>query len=420
MAGPAHAEDLEKRACNGDPRAQYELAALRQQEGRTSEADHWLSKAADAGEPDALYTLATRELQSLTGAPRARSLLEKASRKGAMAARRLLAVLQAEGIGAVADWAGALATVLDAAKRDDPAAMREIGGLLILLDADDQSGSALIAAAADRNPVAGAVHVARAIAGRAASAPSPQAIADKLKAINYPRADELRRGLAGASLRPSSAAVDWNRIAARLAEPSPPAPAAERLSRSPDVSVVRRAAPPELLEYVIAVGAQHLGPSMTFDPISGAARVDPYRTSATATLGPVDQDLFLVALNRRLAAVAGVAAEQGEFLSVLRYLPGDQYKPHFDWIPETSEDFSRGGQRTRTALLYLNDDYEGGETEFLANGLKFKGAPGDVLVFSNIRPDGSPDQACRHAGLPVRSGVKWLGSKWFRERPYRF
>lgn len=74
----------------------------------------------------------------------------------------------------------------------------------------------------------------------------------------------------------------------------------------------------------------------------------------------------------------------------------------------------------KTALLYLNDAYQGGETEFLPSGLKVKGRPGDILVFSNVLADGRGDPASRHAGLPVASGEKWLASKWFRERNFDF
>jgi hypothetical protein len=76
------------------------------------------------------------------------------------------------------------------------------------------------------------------------------------------------------------------------------------------------------------------------------------------------------------------------------------------------------GQRATTVLIYLNEGYEGGETEFPELDWRFKGKPGDALVFWNLTPAGEPDQRTQHAGLPPTSGEKWLYSKWVRERAF--
>jgi len=135
-------------------------------------------------------------------------------------------------------------------------------------------------------------------------------------------------------------------------------------------------------------------------------------------MGIVDLDLPLTRINRQLALLAGHAPERAESLGVLYYAPGKEYRPHYDWLPDGPER-ERGGQRLTTALLYLNDEYEGGETHFISPDIKFRGAPGDVLVFDNVLADGAPDRASRHAGLPVTAGAKWLGSTWYREKNYR-
>jgi prolyl 4-hydroxylase len=117
------------------------------------------------------------------------------------------------------------------------------------------------------------------------------------------------------------------------------------------------------------------------------------------------------ALNRRLAAASDTRVEQGEPLQVLRYSPGQEYRPHLDAIADVDN------QRILTFLVYLNDDYVGGETEFLATGLKVKGAKGDGLLFRNADTAARPDPRAKHAGLPVDSGEKYLASRWIRERP---
>ena len=69
-------------------------------------------------------------------------------------------------------------------------------------------------------------------------------------------------------------------------------------------------------------------------------------------------------------------------------------------------------------LVWLNEGYEGGETQFPTPGLKLKGRPGDAILFRNIGPDGRQDPASGHAGLPVTAGEKLIASRWIRTRPF--
>ena len=73
-------------------------------------------------------------------------------------------------------------------------------------------------------------------------------------------------------------------------------------------------------------------------------------------------------------------------------------------------------RRLLTALIYLNDDYEGGETAFVQTGLKVRGVLGDVLLFDNSLPDGEVDPLAEHAGMPVTRGTKYLATRWIREK----
>ena len=71
-----------------------------------------------------------------------------------------------------------------------------------------------------------------------------------------------------------------------------------------------------------------------------------------------------------------------------------------------------------TALIYLNDDYEGGETAFTKTGLKVKGRNGDAHRVPEPGPDGKLDPLSEHAGLPVTRGTKYLASRWIREQTH--
>jgi prolyl 4-hydroxylase len=194
-------------------------------------------------------------------------------------------------------------------------------------------------------------------------------------------------------------------------EPQGPFPS-EQLSTSPDVCLFPDLFTPEECDFLIERAAPSLRPSLVVDPHSGQQVPNPVRTSDAVGFPLVDESPAIHALCRRLAEASGTHVKQGEPLQILRYRPGQEYRPHFDSIGNAEN------QRVLTFLVYLNDDYEGGETEFLTTGLRVKGKKGDGLLFRNADASGSPDPSAQHAGLPVAAGEKYLASRWIRERQF--
>ena len=123
------------------------------------------------------------------------------------------------------------------------------------------------------------------------------------------------------------------------------------------------------------------------------------------------EDPAVHALNRRLAAISGSAYACGEPLLILRYRPMQHYLNHLDALPGLEN------QRVMTALVYLNEGFEGGHTAFPAAGISYRGNLGDAILFTNVLENGQADQASLHAGLPVVSGEKYLASRWIRREP---
>ena len=191
------------------------------------------------------------------------------------------------------------------------------------------------------------------------------------------------------------------------------APKGEMLSVRPHVTLFRQAFTPAECDFLILVAEPTYEPSRIVDEYRDDAaeyrevRVE-LRTSDGSTLHPLIEDPATHALTRRLAALSGTLPEQGEPLQILRYRPGQEYRPHHDWLNDPNP-------RVQTALLYLNDDYSGGETAFVRTGLKVRGRRGDVLLFRSEGPDGGLDPLSEHAGLPVTAGTKYLASRWIRE-----
>jgi prolyl 4-hydroxylase len=186
----------------------------------------------------------------------------------------------------------------------------------------------------------------------------------------------------------------------------------EVVSVAPHLTLFKGLFTGEECRYLIEAGAPMLEPSVVADPKTGAQRPDPVRVCDSAGFTLPMENPAVHALNQRVAAASGTAWDQGEPLQVLRYRPGGEYKPHFDALPGLAN------QRILTMIVWLNEDYEGGETWFAKTGAKLKGRTGDALLFRNALADGSRDPDAGHAGLPVTSGEKRIASRWIRARPF--
>jgi len=170
---------------------------------------------------------------------------------------------------------------------------------------------------------------------------------------------------------------------------------------------------------LIARARPHLQPAKVYDPSTGPEESS-IRSNTEFHIGTFDSDLIVMLLQNRIAALTGLSLPGMEACTVLHYAPGEEFKPHHDFFDTSTPDNARivaaEGQRVFTFLVYLNDDYTGGETEFPYLRQRFRGSKGDAMMFWNIAPDYSPDVRTLHAGLPPLAGEKWIFSQWIRGR----
>ena len=197
--------------------------------------------------------------------------------------------------------------------------------------------------------------------------------------------------------------------------------ALESRATRPRVSTVDGLLSAEECRLLIANAEVHLQRSRTVDPETGLPMEQEIRTSSDAAFDAILEDLALRAVQLRMASAAGVPLDHAEHLVVLRYEPGQEYRPHRDYRPPSSieRDRPQAGNRLRTICVYLNDVEAGGQTEFPVAALKVEPRPGRAVVFDNLHADGTPDPDSLHAGLPVERGEKWLATLWLRQAPYR-
>ena len=169
-------------------------------------------------------------------------------------------------------------------------------------------------------------------------------------------------------------------------------------------------------DWIISCAAGRLQPALTYAEGSATAVRSEGRNNSALELGLIDCDVAALLLRQRIAATIGVPAGALETSQVLHYAVGEQFARHYDYLDPSLPEVAERGQRIVTFLVYLNDAFDGGETDFPHLRLRHRGKTGDALYFGNLGSDGAPDTQTLHAGLPPTSGEKWLFSQWIRNQ----
>jgi prolyl 4-hydroxylase len=143
-----------------------------------------------------------------------------------------------------------------------------------------------------------------------------------------------------------------------------------------------------------------------------------FRTSETCDLDW--KDPIVGGVDQKIADLLGLPLLSSEPLQGQRYAPGQEFKPHTDTFEPGGYDFylhtTQRGQRTWTAMVYLNEPEDGGATRFKTIGKTIQPETGKLLTWNNLLPDGRPNPATLHQGMKVRRGTKYVLTKWFRQR----
>jgi len=268
------------------------------------------------------------------------------------------------------------------------------------------------------------------IVSQAAAGHSPEAVLDAMKASGWEEAVALEA--LETTMRDHLLRLNGGGEAAH--EPAKPVPGRHLSAATPqisagdrDVKVLMSLNQPRIVvfgnllsadecEEIIALARARLSRSETVETRTGASEVNEARTSEGMFFQPAEFPVC-ARLEARIAALLGWPLENGEGLQVLRYRPGAEYKPHYDYFdpaePGTPTILERGGQRVGSLVCYLNTPAEGGATVFPDAGLDVAPVQGNAVFFSYDRPH--PSTRSLHGGAPVIAGEKWVATKWMRE-----
>jgi TPR repeat protein len=319
----------------------------------------------------------------------------------------------------------AINTLASAARAGDLQAMSELGHRLLIGDRAPRLIPHALSLITEAARGGEGRALARMAALSAAGAHVPQSWPESLRLLGEAAAagDESARGQL-ASLQPTAhsqadeAPVDWRALAASVKLDEWLCPAASE-PLHPKVHRVANLAPAPVCAWLIARARGHLEPATVYDAVIRRDLVHEMRTNTLANFNYATLDVVQFLVQARMSHTCGYRMQHFEAPMVLHYEVGQQIAPHFDFIdvnaPDYEQQIREQGQRTITFLLYLNDDYSGGETTFPKLGLVNRGARGDGLYFINAHADRSADRAMLHTGSPPTAGEKWIVSQFVRD-----
>ena len=427
MAGIQHALGaMRSDAASGVPEAAFKLAMSLVTQGNVEEALGWHARAAEAGHVGAQVQVARMLLYGIAGDAdphRAVEWLLRAETAGSVAAGYLLAMIGLGGIALPRD--GLINTrVLAAVQADFVPAIR--AAAIHFGRRNNDADQALCLQLLGRGSNLGDVVAAQLLVERLMHGegcePQPAAarqLAAQLKAHG------------AAALPAISAAIppvilplrESGRVApGTLAlEDALQVPTTVVMARRPQVMRIDKLLSADECRLLVACAQPGRRRPGAVDPVTGGARTMPLRTGSETRFDPTDEDVALRVVQLRMARAARVELVQAEPLVVLHYAPGEEYRPHRDYLPPDAVDSDRpqAGNRSRTICTYLNHVEGGGETVFPRADMSVTPVPGCAVVFDNLFTDGRPDPDSLHAGMPVTGGEKWLATLWLRERRYR-
>lgn len=346
------AADLERRAAAGDAPAQLQLAQRLAGQGRRDDAEKWLRQAASGGHADAMAALGLHLLNRPPPAPP--GLIDEA--------RRFLMMAGERGHADAAHLVSLMLAITPSVPRNWTRALDFLG------------------------------HAAA--AGHAGAQAQLQ------------------------FLSPESVDGDWQamRQALNLAALLK-VPPLRRVCASPLIAVAEGFLDARTCDWIRERARPKLSRAQIYGA-QGQASAASSRTNSVMHFPFPEMDLPLFLVLQRAGALLGLPIQGMEPTSVLHYRPGEEFKPHYDFLdprnPAFAAEIGKAGQRIATFLVYLNDDFEGGETDFSKANVRFKGKKGDAILFHNVDARGSPDFNTLHAGLAPTSGEKWLLSQWIR------
>lgn len=130
-----------------------------------------------------------------------------------------------------------------------------------------------------------------------------------------------------------------------------------------------------------------------------------------------DQDpVVFQQLEQKVADFLAQPKDHFEPAVVLQYQTMGYFRPHHDFNRQKWQGVT--SHRLATLILYINDDYQGGVTEFPRLGIKVTPRAGRAVFWRYDYQDAAKNQLLLHSGEYVTSGIKHAMVFFLRDRPF--
>lgn len=160
-----------------------------------------------------------------------------------------------------------------------------------------------------------------------------------------------------------------------------------------------------------------LGKTKLIDATTLGMQIKNYRSAQNTWL--FEKNELTDKIKKIVSEKTNLPIENQEIVHIVKYDIGGEYKTHHDFFHPNTDYYEsaikRGGQRVYSCLFYLNDDFEGGETDFPKMNYRATPELGKLIVWRNLNEDNTLNYNSLHAGLPVVTGEKWICIIWVRE-----
>ncbi|MCM3595003.1 2OG-Fe(II) oxygenase [Metabacillus idriensis] len=141
--------------------------------------------------------------------------------------------------------------------------------------------------------------------------------------------------------------------------------------------------------------------------------INQIRTSSSMFFQENENDT-ITKIEKRISALMNIPIEHGDGIQILKYSPGQEYKPHFDFFTSTNKGIKNN--RISTLVMYLNDVEHGGETFFPKLNFSVSPQKGMAVYFEYFYNDKNVNELTLHGGAPVTAGEKWVATQWMRRQ----
>ena len=418
--------DVKAAVQSGDKTAMIALAQ-HLSEQQSTEAIIWLEKAISSGSAEAMLELGLWKMVGHLHSQNKQegfNLFQQAWKHGNTRAGIMLSTAFASGSGVAASYPKAISYLIQTGKKGEATALRQLAFLLKPIPRFNKLRQTLYYQAAQQGDLTACYFLGKILCETGSEAQAMYGrgwLKIAADAGNW-CAHTLLNKMEGEKLRSpktiEEVKLPWIDLPRYLSLPhSRKYQKQEVLRNSPKIMEYKGILTSDETDYLISVGEPFLEPATVNDEIHGQIK-DDTRSNSFTNFYFLESDVIIASINARIIGIAGTTNMNGDPLSLLHYQPGQAYAPHYDFFdpeyPAHIEPLKKHGQRTQTLLVYLNEEYDHGETDFSEIGFTYKGKKGDLLIFHNIDENGSVDRRTLHSGTAPTAGEKWLLSKWIR------